>query len=162
MTTDEKHPPPSPIYMPYDRGYEPVRVKICSMKVSSRTGSLSRPSSSAGSRGKYRVKARANSPTPFFSVMPFGVYTLTCMRPQLGDLLLKINPQRFSASSSRTRFSAQLSMRSVWSMPVQAVTRRGASGLPTRRIVSLGAEKPDSTSGQTGTKSRYWPSVSVR
>ena len=138
------------------------RVNTRSMKFSLSSGSCNRPSSSAGTRGNRWVNARAKSPTPFFSGIPLSLYTLTRIKPLEGESFLKTKPHRSSPASRSSRARAQVCIRSVWSIPVREVTRRGASSSPTRRNVSRGTGRPHSTSGQTGTHSTNRPSVSVR
>ena len=108
------------------------------------------------------MKIRAKIPAPILAGTPFRSYTFTRSMPLLGDPLLNMYPQRSSFSSSRTRFLAHCTMRSVWSWFVRVVTRRGLRGLPTSRNDSRGVPNPHSTSGQTGTYSTYCPSVWVR
>src|SRR3989454_6133320 len=112
-------------------------------------------------RGKCAIKARANEPTPSCVSMPCVLKSRTPLMPQLGEALLKTKPERFKASSSRTRCCAKRFIASVWSTPVLIVTRRGAWGSPTRRMGSRGVPSPTSTSGHTETHSTYRPRASI-
>jgi hypothetical protein len=108
------------------------------------------------------MNAFVNTPAPILAGMPFAPYTLTRSIPEVGESFLQMYPHRSNSSMFRSFFLLYDFISSVKSVPVVAATRRGSSGLPTRRIASLGDGNPHSTSGQTGTNSTKRPSVSAR
>ena len=86
------------------------------------------------------MNAAAKRPTPDLTATPLSLKTLTRSMPELGDRLLKMKPQRPSASSASTRLRAQAFMRSVWSMCVWIVTSRGLAGSPSRHGLARDAQ----------------------
>ena len=118
------------------------------MNISRSTGSARRPSSSTGRWGNRSMNMRVKTPTGSI--------------PQLGESFLQMYPHRSRRDSSSSRAFAHRSIRSVWSIPVLFVTRRGCFGSPASRIASRGTGSPQSASGQTRTHSTKGPSVSFR
>jgi hypothetical protein len=78
-------------------------AKMRSTKFSRSLGSLSRPSSSTGSREKRVTKASANSPRPDFTGIPAVPYTLTRSSPHVGESFFNTKPTSASSTSSSTR-----------------------------------------------------------
>ena len=98
-----------------------LQAKTFSRKFFLKTGSPNCSSSITGIREKCLMKAPPNIPGPSPHSTPDGERILTPRIAELGDLLLKINPQRSSFSSSTSFFSTHFIIPSVWSIPVEIV-----------------------------------------
>lgn len=110
---------------------------------------------------KRHGKALANSPLPFLTEALSESDILVSINQQLGDLVLKIKPQRLSFDRSLNLFMSQLLKREERSLPLFVVTRWIELSCLTRCMLSLGTPRPHSVSGQTGISSKKLTRVSV-